>query len=63
MDKEEIEKLIHMNQRLSLVTGYAMSLIFSHMGEFDEKELIQYKWLCQAMDNLFYLDKPLPPMP
>lgn len=60
--KDEIEKIIHMNQRLNLILGYAMGFVTKSAiinKEDDEK----YKWLIKAVENLIYLDKPLPPMP
>lgn len=68
MDKEQIERLIHMNQRQSLLIGYATSLMYEMRKELDESrgediENEKYKWFRQAIENLFYLNKPFPPMP
>lgn len=60
MTNEEIDKLIHMNERLNLILGYAMSFVFSAVRKID---CPRYKWIVNAVENLIYLDKPLPPMP
>lgn len=59
--REHLEYLTNMNQRLNLVLGYAMAFIFEKSKS--NKMDAQYKWLCNAVENLIYLDKPLPPMP
>lgn len=59
--EEHLEYLTHMNQRLNLVLGYAMAFVFEKSKS--NKMDAQYKWLCNAVENLIYLDKPLPPMP
>ena len=60
MKKLEIEKVIQMNERLLLVLGYAMGFIFTN--DADSKDP-RYIWLITAIENLVYLDKPLPKMP
>lgn len=59
---DDIEKIIQMNQRLNLILGYAMGFITKPPGMCKEDK-IKYDWLIQAIENLLYLDKPLPPMP
>ena len=60
--KEHLDYLIHMNQRLNLILGYAMGFVMKFpIG--DEQEKKQYQWLCSAVENIVYHDKPLPPMP
>lgn len=61
MTDTEIEKLIHMNQRLQLLLGYALAFI--HPRALIDDDIIKYKWLTKSVENLLYLDKPLPPMP
>ncbi len=63
IDESDIEKLIQMNQRLSLVMGYAMSLLFEYSETLPEFKKDKYYWLIEAVANLIYLDKPLPRMP
>lgn len=29
----------------------------------NDGEIIKYEWIIEAIENLVYLDKPLPPMP
>ena len=59
--REHLEYITHMNQRLSLVLGYAMSFLFEKSRS--NKSDPQYQWLCNAIENLIYLDKPLTSMP
>ena len=65
MKKENdiLNKMYEMNSRLLLVLGYGAA-IMSELGDVlpeNKKEGIY--WYLQAMENLVYLDKPLPPMP
>jgi ribosomal protein S15P/S13E len=60
--EDQMERLIHMNERLNLVLGYAMGFIFNSTLKKVEDEL-KYDWLVEAVENLLYLDKPLPRMP
>lgn len=63
MTNEEIEKLIQMNERLNLVLGYAMGFIKPPMNTTEDEVYLKYKWLVTSIENLLYLDKPLPRMP
>jgi hypothetical protein len=63
MTEKDIEKLVHMNQRLTLVLGYTMGLIHQYEIAFNENEKEKYRWICQAVENIVYLDKPFPPIP
>ena len=64
MNNEDVEKLIQINQRLSLVLGYAMGFIKPPFASYaDDEVFLKYKWLITSIENLMYLDKPLPPMP
>lgn len=57
-----IKELIDSNHRLSLLLGYSMSFITttSRLTEDDEKK---YQWLIKSIENVLYLNKPLPVMP
>ncbi len=63
MKDEEIDKMIHMNQRLSLILGYAMGFVMPYSRKLTGEDKEKYQWLISAIENLLYLDKPLPPMP
>lgn len=63
MPETEIERLIHMNQRLNLVLGYAMALLHEHYEKTPEYMKTKYYWLTESVENLIYLDKPLPAYP
>jgi len=65
INKEDIEKLIHSNQRLCMLLGYCSAFIFGmeespYFDECDREKLI---WLKSAIENVVYLDKPFPPAP
>lgn len=67
-DKKDIkmsqrENLIFMNYRLSLLLGYCAEFISEYSDKLSSDKKIRYNWLMNSIDNLFYLDKPLPPMP
>lgn len=63
MTDKEIEKLIQMNNRICLILGYAMGFILPHSKTYEGLDKEKYKWLVKAVENLLYLDKPMPPMP
>lgn len=70
MKEADIEKLVQMNQRLLLVLGYGTAVMGELMREVgmrldptEEYKSEGYGWFLQAIENLVYLDKPLPPMP
>lgn len=65
MNKKDIEKLIHMNQRLLMLLGYSTALIIPNkkhicINKFESKK---YKWFMKSLENVVYLDKPLEPAP
>ncbi len=62
MTDQEIEKLIHMKERLLLIVGYACAFVCDVQIK-NETEQKKYDWLMQAVNNVVYLDKPLPIMP
>lgn len=61
--EEHLEYLTHMNQRLNLVLGYAMAVVYEYGKQLSNDKKERYDWLCNSIENLIYLDKPLPPMP
>jgi hypothetical protein len=62
MTKEETETLIHMNQRLSFLLGFAMRFVIEFHTE-DEEEKEKKEWLIKAVENIIYLGKPLLKIP
>jgi hypothetical protein len=60
MSEDEINKIIGKDQELLLLLGYAMGAIFN-FEKLIEKE--KYDWLLEAVNNVVYLDKPIPPKP
>lgn len=64
MKEIEIEKVIHMNQRLNLIVGYAVGMLPPpDASKADDVYWEKYNWLMKAIENVIYLDKPLPKMP
>lgn len=63
MSEEEIGRLIQMNQRQSLLLGHATAIFFLLEKHIPADKRSQYIWFKQALNNLYYLDKPFPPMP
>ena len=63
MTDEEIKRITHLNERLLLVMGFATSVIME-LGRYvpvEKKEGVY--WVIESIENLVYLDKPLPPFP
>ncbi len=60
MTDEQINKIINCNYRLLLLLGYATSMLFECEDNITKK---QFEWFKQSIDNIVYLDKPLPPFP
>lgn len=63
MTDDNINRLIQMNARLLLVMGYATSVILEISNRIPEDKKQGVYWVIEAMENIVYLDKPLPPMP
>jgi hypothetical protein len=63
MKELDNERLIHIIQRLSLILGYASGFISDYAKTLPEIDKDKYYWLINAIENVLYLDKPLPPMP
>ena len=63
MNVDNVDKLIQMNQRLLLVMGYATSVILELGKHVPEESKLGVYWVIEAIENIVYLDKPLPPMP
>jgi len=63
MTKEEIEKLVQMNQVMAYVLGVAAVIISGCQKFLSEDQKKHYDWLMTSLDCIFYADKPIPPMP
>ena len=65
MKDDQTEKLIHMNQRLLLLLGYATSFVMSYKDSpyTDTKQDEKIDWFLKSVENVVYLDKPLEKMP
>lgn len=63
MTNEEIEKIIKINQQLLLVLGFGTSIILDKRNSSYRESDDKVSWFIQAVENIVYLDKPLPPIP
>jgi len=66
MKEKEIQEIIDMNYRALTLLGYATSLIMDYretcvLRHTDEKK--KCDWFLEALNNVVYLNKPLPEMP
>lgn len=59
----EDDQLQHMNLRLLLILGYAMAFVMPYGKTLTGDDKEKYRWLVKAVENVVYLDKPLPEMP
>lgn len=63
MNDENIKHLLDMNARLLLVMGYATSVLLELGKHIPEEKKQGLYWVIESIENIVYLDKPLPPMP
>lgn len=63
MNDENIKHLLDMNARLLLVMGYATSVLLELGQHIPEEKKQGLYWVIESIENIVYLDKPLPPMP
>lgn len=56
------DELYHLNFRLCFILGYATSFIVE-VPINNSNDQKKYDWLMKAIENLLYLDKPVPPTP
>ncbi len=57
MTDEQVNKIIGTNQRLCMLLGYVTEMIMT--GSDPARE----EWFESAIENVVYLDKPIPPFP
>lgn len=60
MKEQDVKHLIDMNSRLLLVLGYGTAVMLELGKYLPEENKSGLYWFIQAMENLVYLDKPLP---
>ena len=63
MTDEDIDKLVKINQRLLLVMGYGTSVMMELGKHLPHDKKDGVNWYFKAVQNIVYLDQPLPPMP
>ena len=64
MTEKDIEKLIHMNQRLTYLLGFAAAFMMDYKDSpFIDPQKEKYNWFFKSVENIIYFDKLLEPMP
>jgi hypothetical protein len=63
LTKEQIDKIISMNQRLLYVMGVATSVLMDIEKYFPVEKKEGICWVLEAMNNLVYLNKSPPNLP
>ena len=70
IDIEKLMKLIDTNYKLLTILVFASAVMRELMNEIgmrldqtEEYRNESYDWVFTAIENLIYLDKPIPPMP
>jgi hypothetical protein len=63
MKELDINKLIDMNCRVLILLGYGTACMLELEKFLPEDKKYGVRWFVQAMENVVYLDEPLPPMP
>lgn len=63
MTNEQIEKLLNKNAELLFILGYASSAILALSSNLPEEKRNGVLWIIQAIENVVYQDKPMPPLP
>lgn len=62
-EKELIEKLIQMNDRLSFLIGYSSAFLYETSKLLPEDQKDRYYFLKESIENILYLDKPIGKIP
>lgn len=64
MQEIDVEHLINMNYRVLTLLGIATAIIgdYKDLDAFHDKSH-KCDWFMQAVENVVYLNKPIPPMP
>jgi len=57
------KELIYLNNRLNYIMGVMISMLFEYQRYMSGRDQRIYEWIKNAIENVFYLDKPLPPIP
>jgi hypothetical protein len=56
-------RLIEVNSRLLFIMGYATSILLEMEQFIPVENKKALSWVIEAIENIVYLNKPLPPMP
>jgi hypothetical protein len=64
MKEIDIEQLINMNYRVLTLLGMATSIImdYKNLSAYHDNSA-KCNWFMDAITNVVYLNKPIPPMP
>jgi diacylglycerol kinase len=64
MTDRDIEKIISLNQTLCMLLGYASSILdYIQIHSMTQENRVKVEWLNSAIENVVYLNRPLPPKP
>ncbi len=63
MTDEQIKNIIDTNFRILILLGYSTSLVMEYKNFLvkESKEHKKCEWFIQALNDVIYLQKPLPP--
>lgn len=61
MNDENIQNLINMNYRVLTLLGMASALFYEIRHNLPESEHWKFTWLDEAVSNVVYENKPIPP--
>lgn len=59
----EIQDVINMNYRVLTLLGIATSLIADCRNDSPNNKKYKFDWFMDAINDVVYLNKPLPPLP
>jgi len=63
MTEDNVDRIIEANHRMMFVMRYAYTVLLE-LGKFVPEENKQgIYWVIEAIENIVYLNKPLPPLP
>lgn len=60
---ETISELINFNSKICTLLGMTSALLFEIKHNLPQSEHWKFEWIDDAIQNVIYLKKPIPPMP
>jgi hypothetical protein len=61
MKEQDVKQLIDQSFRITLLLGYATSLLVDAYKDKTEYEKVKYHWFLMAIDSVIYCNEGLPP--